>query len=842
MLTTKIWLFLLIISLGQAGQKATAQVVRDRTLGAESSIINSIDELRSRIEGGATRGENLFHSFEQFSIGEGKQVYFANPEGIANIFSRVTGNNISEILGTLGVDGAANLFFMNPNGIIFGENAFIDVGGSFIATTANSVEFSDGQTFSARNENQKPLLTWNAPIGLGLDGNNGNIMVRGTGHNLLFTFEQLPISDISLNSANTEIFTGDGFALIGNQIIFDKGVLDVSTKKIEIASVERGQIGLSLSPKWEFDYSQVEKLADISLDNFSLVNINGNENVQANFHSKLVKLQNGSLILNSDIASSPQQQITVNIKAKEQLLLRGTTTNTPPSSEGLSRGITSIAAQNINIFTKDLVIESGGQIFSNIVPGSSTGIVNIEAIDSVQIDGFVPSNPLLGLSAIGSAAIGTEKASNVNINTQKLSITNGGVIGSNTNNGQSGDLKIRAGESINIDGFSSSGSILLQSQITNLALGSGASGNININAKDLYILNGGAISTGSFAGDTNGDITINTTNSIVIDGAASKRFSEGLNPFSSITSLVSRINPEQNNVNPRIPISSFTGDAGNISLSTKNLTISNEGRISVQNDSLGDGGIIELNANSLNLNNEGSITAASLSGQGGNITLNTDQLQIRDNSNISTSAQGLGDGGNITIKADSVLAINDSDITATAERGNGGNITIEADGVLGIEERPAEPNNGTSDADASSEFGQDGTVTITNPLTSANDPIIATRDVPVNETTIELIDNFCATGADLIKDLRHADVPANPYNFLDSPEESSPLEDLDEQKEETVPSSLEEIVFALVAQGKNWQPGDPLINANHIVTLDDGRRFLIPKEQWELIQFRCQKN
>ena len=80
----------------------SAQVIPDKTLGGESSTINSIDELRSRIEGGAIRGENLFHSFEEFSVQEGLEVYFANREEISNIFSRVTGNNISEIFGTLG--------------------------------------------------------------------------------------------------------------------------------------------------------------------------------------------------------------------------------------------------------------------------------------------------------------------------------------------------------------------------------------------------------------------------------------------------------------------------------------------------------------------------------------------------------------------------------------------------------------------------------------------------------------------------------------------------------------------------------------------------------------------
>ena len=116
----------------------TAQIIPDNTLGTESSVVtpDNVNGIESdKISGGAVRGSNLFHSFREFNIGEGRGGYFENPAVIKNIFSRVTGNNPSEIMGRLGVLGNANLFFMNPNGIIFGENASLDIRGSFLATT-----------------------------------------------------------------------------------------------------------------------------------------------------------------------------------------------------------------------------------------------------------------------------------------------------------------------------------------------------------------------------------------------------------------------------------------------------------------------------------------------------------------------------------------------------------------------------------------------------------------------------------------------------------------------------------------------------------------------------------
>ena len=96
------------------GESALAQIIPDGTLGEESSTVMPLNGQAERIDGGATRGSNLFHSFQEFNINEGRGAYFANPAVIENIFSRVTGSNPSHLLGTLGVLGNANLFFLNP--------------------------------------------------------------------------------------------------------------------------------------------------------------------------------------------------------------------------------------------------------------------------------------------------------------------------------------------------------------------------------------------------------------------------------------------------------------------------------------------------------------------------------------------------------------------------------------------------------------------------------------------------------------------------------------------------------------------------------------------------------
>jgi filamentous hemagglutinin family protein len=137
-----------------------AQITPDTTLGAESSVVTPDaivgGDPADLIEGGALRGSNVFHSFIDFNVAESQRVYFANPNGINNIVSRVTGGNVSNIFGTLGVDGAANLFLLNPNGILFGPNAQLDVAGSFSASTGDRFSYLDGSEFSAITLTMRP--------------------------------------------------------------------------------------------------------------------------------------------------------------------------------------------------------------------------------------------------------------------------------------------------------------------------------------------------------------------------------------------------------------------------------------------------------------------------------------------------------------------------------------------------------------------------------------------------------------------------------------------------------------------------------------------------------------
>ncbi|MEO1672636.1 MAG: filamentous hemagglutinin N-terminal domain-containing protein, partial [Cyanobacteria bacterium J06631_2] len=152
-----------------------AQVTSDGTVNTQVNQNGNVAE----ITGGETRGDNLFHSFQDFSVGTGNEAFFDNANDISNIFSRVTGGRISDIDGAIRANGSANLFLINPAGIIFGENASLSIGGSFLGTTADSILFEDGE-FNATDLDNPPLLTVNAPIGLSFRDNPASIKVNST--------------------------------------------------------------------------------------------------------------------------------------------------------------------------------------------------------------------------------------------------------------------------------------------------------------------------------------------------------------------------------------------------------------------------------------------------------------------------------------------------------------------------------------------------------------------------------------------------------------------------------------------------------------------------------------
>jgi filamentous hemagglutinin family protein len=203
----------------------SVQVSPDETLRAQPSVVDQGTNGNITIRGGAQQGGNLFHSFLEFSISAGQRVCFENPSGVTNILSRVTGDRPSNIDGTLGVNGNANLFFINPNGLLFGPNSRLDMAGVFVGSTASSIQLADRTTYSAVAP-AAPLLTMAVPTGLQFGATAESIRLNNANSLLPKNIVEQDISK-----------QGSGFILVGGDISLENSKLSIPGGKFEFAAV-----------------------------------------------------------------------------------------------------------------------------------------------------------------------------------------------------------------------------------------------------------------------------------------------------------------------------------------------------------------------------------------------------------------------------------------------------------------------------------------------------------------------------------------------------------------------------------------------------------------------------
>ncbi len=206
---------LTLLSLLTWVEKADSQIIPDNTLGLERSVINTINPSTTVIQGGAVRNINLFHSFQEFNIGGNQTAIFQQLPSIENIITRITGGNPSYIFGTLGVQNNANLILINPNGIHFGPDAQLNLGGSFTATTADAIQLGNIAFYSAIDIANSSLLN----------------VQPGALFNHALENQQRQIA----SQANLEVNIGQSLILQGGQVTIG-GSLSASEGKIQIIS------------------------------------------------------------------------------------------------------------------------------------------------------------------------------------------------------------------------------------------------------------------------------------------------------------------------------------------------------------------------------------------------------------------------------------------------------------------------------------------------------------------------------------------------------------------------------------------------------------------------------
>ena len=693
-------------------KSVVAQLTPDNTLGIENSLVTT-QQLRDLIQGGAIRGTALFHSFEEFNVGDINVFFDLQNADILNIFTRVTGSNSSNIFGTLGILrdafnsndlGDANLFLLNPNGITFGANANLQLNGSFVATTADSFGF-DNFTFSASvQEAPPPLLTVNLPNFLTVLNNPGNIVINQS--NLTVNQEQ----NLALVGGNINI---SGSGNIDNL----QGTLTAFGGRIELGGLTTAGT-ISLNPDFSLVFPDGVVRADVSLTDAATLSVVSNAN-NLNGGSVGINAQNISLTGDSAIlagigAGFGGEGVTagdITLDATGGITLsESSNTDLEPGDLTQGRGVQNRLNQgaegitgDINITTSFLNISNGSTINTTNLGAGQGGNITVDATESISITDngtSVRSGILTGIlfNAEGSSG-------NITISTDLLNLANGAYIASTTFGiGNSGGITINA-DNIQAYGFRNGNTNLSSGVYAQLLSfpgtprAEGNAGNINITANYLSLTD--------FA-------RINADTGVV--GNASLPIGNGgnINITTGIFELTENGKVQASNT--------AIGNGGTIAITSDFLTLNNGSIIEVSSSDSGNAGNLSINATQISLDNQSRLQANVDDGNQGNIDLTSQLLLLRNSSNITTNATGTSTGGNINLNTTNLIALESSKITANAVQGQGGNIIITAQGIfLSLD----------SQITASSQFGVDGVVE-TN--TSGTESKLAISQLPVDIT------------------------------------------------------------------------------------------------------------
>ena len=639
----------------KSASQVQAQISPD---GTTNTTVNSTDN-GIIIDEGDRSGDNLFHSFEQFSVLNGSEAFFNNVNDIVNIFSRVTGGDISNIDGLIRANGDASLFLINPAGIIFGEGAALDIGGSFFASTAESIVFTDNIEFSTTDATEPPLLTINQPLGLNFGNNPGDLAVE--------------VSNLQVDNSETLAFFGGNVTITGGQII-------APGANIELGGLTAaGQIGFTQSENTFNSFSFPEAIArgNVTLTNGAEVNVQAAGGGSINVNARNLELSGGELGesnlsagIASESSSTEAQAGDITLNATNDITVnQGSfiTNNLEESGVGNAGGI--------KIVTNNLYLTQKSQINSSTFGQGNGGAITIEALDTILIDGvdadgfssdiegeITPRSGIISIDGETEAEIpsgifsqvrqgATGDGGEIDITTTNLSLSAGGKVDASTLGvGDAGGITIEAAENISADGAIQAEIIPsgVFSQVRQGATGDG--GEIDITTTNLSLSAGSRVSSTIFGQGNAGAITIKAAEDISADGAI-----QGVP--GGILSIV---------------LNGATGDGGEIDITTTNLSLIEGSQVSTTTFGQGNGGAITIKA-AENISADGagqaglpsgisSIVFEPATGDSGDIDITTANLSLKQGGAVSASTLGVGDGGAITINASNTIFASGSGI------------------------------------------------------------------------------------------------------------------------------------------------------------------------------------
>lgn len=652
---------------------AQAQIVPDGTLPQGSIVLDH--ETGIDISGGTIAGANLFHSFEQFGLRDGDRATFSSPVGIERILARVTGNAIAEIDGILSAN--ADLIFLAPHGIHFGDQAHLDLNGSLIATTANALQFSDGMTWPVSPTPSPALLSVNVPIGLQFEDTIAPGLISAMGGEQVISISSpasslnflatLPTDAMSPSPSETVLATAPGhtLSLIGGAIDLRRIQLNALNGAIVLGALQSGNVALTphaTAPGWDIDVQAAVQAAPmgglIQLSDRAALTASGLPNGTITLAAETIlvnggaftQLQNAGLEPGGDLTLRATDTITIEGRSQEG---QGSFLSTETFGTGQGGAI------RVSTDRLDLVNGAGMNTLSYGVGHS--GSIRLGIQGQASILGSEPDR-LGEISNVGTVALGTGPGGDLEITADRLTLGQGGTIVTLTTGlGDSGNIAINANDQIQLQGSESGNQ---GSTIGTATLGLGTAGHVTIQTPQLSLLDGARVGSLSIAAGNAGNVTLNSPTAILLRGQDPTL--GGSSIVSSVESiLTSTLLPRTfqallPNVETIVP----TGNSGNLSITTPLLQVEHAGSIQVANRGFGIPGRLTVTGDTLRLTSNGAIAAQTVTGSGGVIDLNLRRLEVL-NGSISTATVSTGRGSDVRIRASEQVLVSANSLEDT---------------------------------------------------------------------------------------------------------------------------------------------------------------------------------
>ncbi|MEO0407750.1 MAG: filamentous hemagglutinin N-terminal domain-containing protein, partial [Cyanobacteria bacterium P01_A01_bin.135] len=479
-----------------------SRIVPDDTLGAERSLVfeNVGGTPNEVIDGGARRGQNLFHSFEAFNVSEGRGAFFFSPDGLENIFSRVTGGNASNILGMLGTfafGGATpNLYLMNPNGILFGSNSSLDVGGSFAAVTADGIQFGERGVFSAARPAVPSGLLTVDPSAFLFSGAAGEIVNR------------------SVVPDGLRVPNGENLLLLGRDVEV-RGDLSAFGGRIDVGAVGTvSAVGLRADGALTFP-QQLER-GDVIFTDGALVRVALDDAGDIAVTAQNINILEGSVLaagIAIDSGKAQSQAGDITLDASEAVrVVRGD--DAPGIQNIVSQNVTG-SAGNIEIMANVLEVRGGAGLVASTLGQGNAGSVIISAADQVTFAGTSEDGQFISGASSQVAETGIGAGGNIEITTGVLEMRGGAQLAASTSGqGDAGSVIISATDRVTFTGTSADGQLGSAALSRVNAAGNGTGGDIEITTGVLEVRGGAQLVASTRGQGGAGNVIISATDRV----------------------------------------------------------------------------------------------------------------------------------------------------------------------------------------------------------------------------------------------------------------------------------------------------------------------------------------